>query len=517
MSAQALGPSSTSSSTTSSESPEVPERRRCWECLRRRLVCDATKPVCNKCRASGIVCPGYDDKKPLTWLAPGKVTCRTRRKNRALETEGTNDDNVKKPVKEKKRERRVVVIEKGKDIHNGVECLFHTPLRTDVCDVYDAVQYYNAVFYPHTSSGHKPDASNVFVDQIPLKIVRFLPTAIAHNLVSIVFQHRMCVQTQWKIDCPSAKHAQARLHHHRGIAIRALNDDIANERTQSNDIVLTGVILLLHSEIQSCISPNWRHHVNGLLAMLSCRGGAVGWAREVPPLKGILLSFLICAVFANTTSPPHDHVRIASHEDLLNLTMDLYPLGLHPNIPCPMPLFMEIIRINHIRDEVSNGFMDHETARIMAEEILDRIEAFDVNGCDGFYEDQNYNELIGLLFQSAVAVFCISSLQSLFILPSSKQFAVRRLIHSDRLYLLLEETNKSTILQKSTQWPLIVAGVEAGARVDKRQLVGELFLYQSKDVGTPLPMYAKGVLRAFWDGDKTEWDACFDQPYAFIS
>ena len=55
------------------------EPRQCWECLRRRWVCDAARPVCNKCRAAGIVCPGYNDTKPLTWLAPGRVTSRARR------------------------------------------------------------------------------------------------------------------------------------------------------------------------------------------------------------------------------------------------------------------------------------------------------------------------------------------------------------------------------------------------------------------------------------------------------
>lgn len=60
--------------------PDVTERQQCWECRRRRLVCDGTQPVCTKCQAARIVCPGYADKKPLTWLAPGQVMSRTRRK-----------------------------------------------------------------------------------------------------------------------------------------------------------------------------------------------------------------------------------------------------------------------------------------------------------------------------------------------------------------------------------------------------------------------------------------------------
>lgn len=55
----------------------------CIECLRRQLPCDATKPVCHRCRAAGIVCPGYGDAKPLVWLAPGKVRIRNRAKKDA--------------------------------------------------------------------------------------------------------------------------------------------------------------------------------------------------------------------------------------------------------------------------------------------------------------------------------------------------------------------------------------------------------------------------------------------------
>jgi hypothetical protein len=53
--------------------------RQCWECQRRRLVCDAGQPFCRKCHTAGVVCPGYEDKKPLKWITPGRVTSRTRR------------------------------------------------------------------------------------------------------------------------------------------------------------------------------------------------------------------------------------------------------------------------------------------------------------------------------------------------------------------------------------------------------------------------------------------------------
>jgi hypothetical protein len=55
--------------------------RQCWECLKRRLVCDHTLPGCKKCQKAGKECPGYDEQKPLQWIQPGKVTSRRRKKD----------------------------------------------------------------------------------------------------------------------------------------------------------------------------------------------------------------------------------------------------------------------------------------------------------------------------------------------------------------------------------------------------------------------------------------------------
>jgi hypothetical protein len=55
--------------------------RQCWECLKRRLVCDYTLPGCKKCNKTGKECPGYDEQKPLQWVQPGRVTFRKRRRD----------------------------------------------------------------------------------------------------------------------------------------------------------------------------------------------------------------------------------------------------------------------------------------------------------------------------------------------------------------------------------------------------------------------------------------------------
>lgn len=54
--------------------------RQCWDCLKRRLVCDFTLPHCKKCLKNGRQCSGYDEKKPLQWVETGHVLSRKRRK-----------------------------------------------------------------------------------------------------------------------------------------------------------------------------------------------------------------------------------------------------------------------------------------------------------------------------------------------------------------------------------------------------------------------------------------------------
>ncbi len=115
----------------------------CWECRRRRLVCDGTQPVCTKCRAARIVCPGYADKKPLTWLAPGQVLSRARNRKGARKGCSTKRDgasqNHKLPTpssSDSGSENQTDELELlARDDPIPVE------LRPEVCDVFEAMMY----------------------------------------------------------------------------------------------------------------------------------------------------------------------------------------------------------------------------------------------------------------------------------------------------------------------------------------------------------------------------------------
>jgi hypothetical protein len=59
---------------------DASKTKQCWECRRRRLVCDFTSPACRKCQVRGVECPGYDGTKPLKWLQPQQVNAKGPKK-----------------------------------------------------------------------------------------------------------------------------------------------------------------------------------------------------------------------------------------------------------------------------------------------------------------------------------------------------------------------------------------------------------------------------------------------------
>ncbi|KAL7941555.1 hypothetical protein V8C42DRAFT_178062 [Trichoderma barbatum] len=59
------------------------KRPQCWECQRRNSPCDGRIPVCGNCSDAGMVCPGYNNARPLTWLPTGKVSRLQKVKSRS--------------------------------------------------------------------------------------------------------------------------------------------------------------------------------------------------------------------------------------------------------------------------------------------------------------------------------------------------------------------------------------------------------------------------------------------------
>lgn len=128
-------------STEQGEPAQKPDSSRwCWECRRRRLVCDCARPVCNTCRATGVVCPGYGDVKPLKWLLPGTVLSRVRKPRkrhagqRAAAKEG-KEDVESNPDSRASSSQELVCCRSTTSPSPGAW------LRTDLCDLAEAAMY----------------------------------------------------------------------------------------------------------------------------------------------------------------------------------------------------------------------------------------------------------------------------------------------------------------------------------------------------------------------------------------
>ena len=118
------------------------QKRHCWECLRRRLVCDSTRPVCKRCVLNGTDCPGYSEAKPprFKWLAPGKVTSRTRKKKNTTTT--TISTTTPTPVNNNNKNVAKLPRNSSADNNNNKTLpLSRFKIKTDVCALFESAEY----------------------------------------------------------------------------------------------------------------------------------------------------------------------------------------------------------------------------------------------------------------------------------------------------------------------------------------------------------------------------------------
>ncbi|KAE8407450.1 hypothetical protein BDV37DRAFT_240994 [Aspergillus pseudonomiae] len=200
---------------------------------------------------------------------------------------------------------------------------------------------------------------------------------------------------------------------------------------------------------------------------------------------------------ANTTTPPSQHIPTTSQLELIDVMTDLYGDGIYPILLCPPYLLMDVIKINNLRFQTTCSPITDST-RATAHEILEHIEAFSPEDWTGTHPDAREDWLLlGRMYRSSIALYCISSLQSLSIIssitrrPRIKHFAI---------------------------WPLVVAGMQAvDASPHIRHIVDDQLSELSKIMGCPTPTLAGAVFHRFWASGQTGWDDCFDKAYVFVA
>lgn len=83
---------------------------------------------------------------------------------------------------------------------------------------------------------------------VPVTYIQYMPPAIQHGLVSMALDHRI-MTTGLKQDDPALSNLRERFHKHRCTAIKALNEDVNNDRRRGADLTLSGVIVFLYADV----------------------------------------------------------------------------------------------------------------------------------------------------------------------------------------------------------------------------------------------------------------------------
>lgn len=293
------------------------------------------------------------------------------------------------------------------------------------------------------------------------------------------------------------------------------------------------------------------------------RGGLRNIYQPVQAWRQLLVNYFIAGVTGNTTSPAHDQTEmpfLVEHADLIEELYD--ENGLYPSLMCPLPLFLDTLTINDLRYQatlptttraaetmlmgMTMADMTPEpdtslgsspvvsldlplTLEARAQDVLKRILAFVPADWVAAVPSAGYGlEMLAQVYQSALVVFCIASLQGVGVLPAGAR-ALAKLSewHLGRLLDLLREGLTDPVLHARiftcVVWPLVVAGsqLKAGRGRDDtlaadRSFIDKQLALLSVDLGFVVTLVARTVLRRFWDSDRTEWDDCFDQPWLFV-
>ncbi|KAI8717164.1 Zn(2)-C6 fungal-type domain-containing protein [Fusarium sp. LHS14.1] len=485
-------------------------QRHCWECRRRRLVCDFTEPACKRCSNSGVECPGYSHVKPqrLKWLAPGRVTSRSRKqKGPHSPSAPENDPGNKTNTMTKQREMIIAF--------NIAIPRFE--LKTDVCSLPEAAEYFNSCIYrelaPIQELGNNPHIYQLSIMHIQRAVNK--PDYLNFGMLCMTLSHRI---NRTRND-PQSKALAEKFYSYWGLAVRSLNEQLNVQNRQTSDLVMAGIMTLLLADVQQGTSLNWRCHLEGIHKLIGFRGGFDAVA-SLPSLEPLLLTLWFIAVIGNTTCPASDLIMTRPYLDALDLLLDKYRAAVSPIHMCPLPLFAEITRVNHLRMRaISCDFSLLEDLSTEGIDILERIHGFSPEqwaSSKPLHQDDWL--LIGKVYQAAAALYCILSLQSLSVLPETPGLRACCVAHGQILWSLLDVGLSCPRTRRSLVWPLVLLGVEAVHGGPKmRAFVSKKLPELSYDAGTYVPLMAKNVLESFWNSGETRWDACFDRPHVFTS
>lgn len=169
----------------------------------------------------------------------------------------------------------------------------------------------NSNWYPEYATIH-PSAPNPHLAQFPVEFLHLMPASLCHSLACLAFTHR-ARRSSPRADYAKSIQIPARILYHRGLAIKALSDDIGNVKIESNDAIIAGVFTFLISEVSSfcfilrrlsamtvacfkqvrLFESTWRQNFQGATELIKLRGGFEHLSRSSVSLQPVLLGLLM--------------------------------------------------------------------------------------------------------------------------------------------------------------------------------------------------------------------------------
>ncbi|KAK1147372.1 hypothetical protein N8T08_001453 [Aspergillus melleus] len=359
------------------------------------------------------------------------------------------------------------------------------------------------------------------------------PTAYVFRISPFIFQKGLSYPDHLKfmLVCTSLTHRmnqnEAHLRdlektffHYRGQIIRSLRDSIDAPSNSTGDLVIAGTLTLLLIDVQQGASHrSWRYHLEAVRKIIQLRGG-MGILAKLPGVVPLLLCFVLFTVIGDTTSPASDLTMAPAHLVDLQSIIKQYGDTSFAFTVHPAPILVHIMQINSLRARAITATQLTEITNLThdAYEIRGQILKFSPEQwAQTKQASKNDCSLLGNIYQAAAVIYCISSLQSLSVLPITPFLQNTCMMQSNRLRDLLTEALSGPKFQRFLLWPLVVLGVEAAhGGTAMRGFVQHRLADMRRRTGIHAPAMAKAVLERFWDSGRTCWDDCFDEPHVFV-
>ncbi|KAK5991457.1 Phomenoic acid biosynthesis cluster-specific transcriptional regulator-like protein [Cladobotryum mycophilum] len=537
----------------------MPKRSGCWECTRRKSPCDGTIPICKQCQQSKIVCPGYGDWRPLTWLPMGAVTrlSKAKRLGKAAPSThlrtGKRSDNLLKAsatarltvigidsdenddpessiyplariadAGENERQKEIMSVARRK-WQDNIYAARSRDLRPQEWDCIDLVNCWNSMVSSKFRSRQLASSSH-YDDRLDISAVQALSPAYRHCLIAVAFSFRIGLLSMMHgldtaVDPSSlASPLTANAYRHIGLALHEVNNDLRKlpPAAHPNDVsdILASIYSLIVSELMLSKSPQWRGHTAGFLALMKHYGG-LGYVLSASDGRIFhLQTFVIQMTLYNTTCPSHAQIEEVTNFDIADLER-VFNLSIYPQFYGPAILFLSVARINRLRLQLRDTSLDLEFSLC---DILDDIEQCDIEDWIRSKELPKTKELllVARVIKAAVTLYATLAVPHTFIVCTGGCYQRSAGVVRNDFFKILEEAIESGIAPHSIAWPIIVGGA-AVVTAEQRVLVEKCLSLAVQDPFTGIgPWITRDAMERFWDSGKANWDDFLEPPYGML-